>query len=301
MDRFEAMQRFMLVAQTSSFTRAAEMSGLPKSSISTAVQFLEKRLGARLLHRTTRRVSLTQDGEVYLRQCQALMAKLDAVESQFQYQNEAIRGILRVDMPSRFASAVIFPNLHEWLDTYPNTQLKISCSDQMIDLIEEAVDCVVRVGILNDSSLVARPLLNYQMVNCVSPAYLAKYGEAKELDDLRHHLLIDYAQTIGMRPSTFEYRENDEVKQIDMPSALTINNTDAYLAACLAGLGIAQIPRISVAEHIKQGALVPILANLTAAPMPVYLLYPSRRDIPKRLSLFMDWLAQLMKRLDAAC
>jgi DNA-binding transcriptional LysR family regulator len=301
MDKFEAMQRFVLVAQTNSFTRAAEMLGLPKSTISSAVQSLEKQLGTRLFHRSTRRINLTQDGEAYLPQCQAILAELDALESQFQHQNEDVRGVLRVDMPSRFASTIVFPHLSEWLDAYPNTQLKISCADYDIDPTREAVDCLIRVGVLNDSALIARPLVTYRIVNCVSPGYIEKYGEPDKLADLEQHQLIDYAQKIGNSPAMFEYVEDGQIKQLSMPSALAVNSTDAYLSACLSGLGIAQIPKIGVIEYLKKGELVSILSRFEAEPMPVSLLYPSRRQIPKRLSLFMDWIESLVQRLEAEC
>lgn len=297
MDRFEAMQRFVLVAQTGSFTRASEVLGLPKSSISSAIQSLETRLETRLFHRTTRRVTLTQDGDAYYYRCQTLLSELDALESQFQYQNDAVRGVLRVDVPSRFASTIIFPHLQEWLDTYPNVHVKISCSDHQINLIEEGVDCVVRVGELTESTLVARPLINYHIVNCASPEYIKKYGQPGKLSDLKNHVLIDYAPKMEAHPPMFEYVEGGKVKQFEMPSALTVNNTDAYLAACLSGLGIAQIPKIGAWDHLKQGSLIPLLPTVEAEPMPVFLLYPTRRHIPKRLSLFMDWLEQLVKRL----
>lgn len=297
MDKFEAMQRFVLVAQTNSFTRAAELLGLPKSSISSAIQALEQQLGTRLLHRSTRRITLTQDGESYLPQCQALLAELDALESQFQHQGEEVRGILRVDMPSRFASTVVLPHLHQWLDTYPNVRLQISCTDHDIDPVKEGVDCVIRVGTLIDSTLVARPLASYQLLNCASKRYLERFGVPKSLADLQRHRLIDYAQKIGDRPATFEYQENEEVRQLAMPSALSVNSTDAYLAACLSGLGIAQIPEIGIVDCLDSGALVSVLGQYTAEPMPVSLLYPSRRQISKRQTLFMDWLDTLVAQM----
>lgn len=297
MDRFEAMQRFVLVAQTQSFTRAAELLGLPKSSVSSAVQMLEKQLGTRLFHRSTRRVMLTADGEAYLPECQAILAELDALESRFQPQSD-VRGVLRIDMPSRFASTVVLPHLQEWFTVYPHTQLKISCTDYSIDPVREAVDAVIRVGTLHDSALIARPLTNYTIINCASPDYLKNHGEPHSLDELKHHQLIDYSQHLGSGPAQFEYQENGQTRHINLPSSLLVNSTDAYLSACLAGLGIAQIPLIGIREYLDNGALVSLLPEYQAAPMPVSLLYPSRRQLSKRLSLFMEWLDALLKRLN---
>lgn len=297
MDKFEAMKRFLSVAQTGSFTRSAEILGLPKSSITSAVQSLEKQLGTRLFHRSTRSVILTQDGADYLPQCRAILTELDALDNLFQQQNDSIRGLLRVDMPSRFASTVVLPHLTEWLDAYPNIELMISCADFRIDPVKEAVDCVVRIGELNDSALIARPLATLNVLNCASPGYIDKFGMPNTLADLQNHRLIGYSPKMEYSFALFEYVEQGKVKQLAMPSSLTVNSTDAYLSACLAGLGIAQIPITGIQEFLKAGSLISVLHEFEAEPMPVSLLYSSRKQIPKRLSLFMDWLEALVKRI----
>jgi DNA-binding transcriptional LysR family regulator len=290
MDKFEAMQRFLLVAQFGSFTKAADALGLPKSSISSAVQGLENELGTRLLHRSTRSITLTQDGETYLPQCQALLAELDALRSQFQRNPSDVRGILRVDMPSRFATTVVIPHLAEFLEKYPHIRLKISSADYRVDMIKEGIDCVIRVGNLDDSSLIARFLTQYKSLNCVSPSYVEKFGTPQTLAELSNHKLIEYSHSLGNLDAQFEYMEDGKVKQQSMPSSLAVNGTDAYLDACLSGLGIAQIPIIGAEDFIKKGLLIPILPQFEAEPMPVSLLYSSRRQPTKRLSIFMDWL-----------
>lgn len=299
MDKFEAMQRFVLVAQSGSFTKAADALGLPKSSVSHSVQSLEKNLGIRLFHRSTRSVTLTQDGETYFPQCQAILAEMDALDSQFQREPDDIRGVLRIDMPSRFASTVVIPHLADFLQTYPNIQLKISSADYRVDPVKQGIDCVVRVGDLNDSSLIARPLTQYRSVNCVSPSYAEKFGIPQTLPELAHHKLIEYSHTLGNIDAQFEYTEDGKVKQLSMPSSLAVNGTDAYLKACLSGLGIAQIPVIGVESFIQQGQLMAILPEYEAAPMPVSLLYPSRRLPPKRLVVFMTWLHTLIAKIEA--
>lgn len=290
MDKFEAMQRFVLVAQFGSFTKAAEALGLPKSSVSSAVQGLESELGTRLLHRSTRSITLTQDGENYLPQCQALLANLDVLDSQFQREPSDVRGILRVDMPSRFASTVVIPRLAEFIEQYPNIRLKISSADYRVDMIKEGIDCVVRVGNLDDSSLIARHLTQYRSLNCVSSSYAEQFGIPQTIEELANHKLIEYSHSLGNLDAQFEYLEDGKVKQQSMPSSLAVNGTDAYLDACLAGLGIAQIPVIGAESFIKKGLLIPVLDQYEAEPMPVSLLYSSRRQPTKRLTVFMDWL-----------
>lgn len=300
MDKLEAMQRFLLVAQTGSFTRAAERLGLPKSSVSSAVKFLERHLGTRLLHRSTRNVTLTQDGESYLSRCRAILDEVDALESRFQHQNRDIRGTLRIDMPGRFLSNVVLPHLHEWLAAYPNTRFMLSSADHLVDPVKEGIDCVVRVGELADSSLIARPLTSFRIVNCASPAYVERHGVPERLADLVHHRLVGYAPKMESAPATFEYVERGRIRQLEMPSAVAVGSTEAYLSACLAGLGIAQIPWMGLVGHVQRGELVTLLHACEAEPMPVSLLYPSRRHFPKRLSLFIDWLDALVKRLETA-
>ncbi|SBT18646.1 HTH-type transcriptional regulator DmlR [Marinomonas gallaica] len=293
MDKFEAMQRFVLVAQFGSFTKAAEALGLPKSSVSSAVQGLESELGTRLLHRSTRSITLTQDGETYLPQCQALLANLDVLDSQFQREPSDVRGILRVDMPSRFASTVVIPRLAEFIEQFPNIRLKISSADYRVDMIKEGIDCVVRVGNLDDSSLIARPLTQYRSLNCVSPSYAEQFGIPQTIEELANHKLIEYSHSLGNLDAQFEYLEDGKVKQQSMPSSLAVNGTDAYLDACLVGLGIAQIPVIGAESFIEKGLLIPVLDQYEAEPMPVSLLYSSRRQPTKRLTVFMDWLQSI--------
>jgi DNA-binding transcriptional LysR family regulator len=297
MDKFQAMQRFIRVAQTGSFTRAADDLNLPKSSISSAVQLLERDLGTRLFHRSTRQVTLTEDGEIYLEKCSKILSDLDALESQFQNDNEEIRGIIRVDMPSRYASTVVLPHLQAWMDQYPHVQIKISSADYRVDLVKEGIDCVVRVGELADSALIARPLVKYHIHNCASPEYLKKYGVPQSIESLQDHHLIDYAPKLSNSMAMFEYVDQGETKQIFMESSLAVNGTDAYLSACLAGLGIAQMPAIGVQKHLEEGSLIRILPEFEAKVMQVSLIHSSRRQIPKRVSLFMDWLEILMKRI----
>ena len=293
MDKFEAMQRFVLVAQFGSFTKAADALGLPKSSISTAIQGLENELGTRLFHRSTRNITLTQDGEIYLPQCRALLANLDALDSQFQREPNDVRGVLRVDMPSRFATTVVIPQLAKFIEQYPNIRLKISSADYRVDMIKEGIDCVVRVGNLDDSSLIARHLTQYRSLNCISPSYAEQFGIPQTIKELANHKLIEYSHSLGNLDARFEYMEGDKVKQQSMPSSLAVNGTGAYLDACLAGLGIAQIPAIGAENLINKGLLISILPQFEAEPMPVSLLYPSRRQPTKRLTVFMDWLQSI--------
>ena len=298
MNRIEAMQIYVSVAELASFTQTANTMGLPKASISTAVQQLESELGTRLLHRTTRRVQMTQDGQVFYERCKDLLADFEELQNLFRSNETALKGRLRVDMPSGVARDIVLPRLPEFLQAHPALNIELSSTDRRVDLIREGFDCVLRVGALGDSSLIARPLGYYRMVNCASPGYVAQFGLPTHPDELAGHRLIHYVMTLGARDSGFEYEDPDDagtVKTVAMNGALTVNNSDAYYGACLAGLGIIQVPEAGVLAALDGGQLVELMPRYRAAPMPVALVYANRRHQPRRVQVFMNWLDAIMK------
>ncbi len=205
MDKIHAMQLFIRVADLESFSRAAETLALPKGSVSRQIQALESHLGVRLLHRTTRRVQLTQDGMVYYERAKDLLSNLDELDGMFQHDPASISGRLRVDMPVGFAKKLVIPHLPTFLQQYPGIELELSSSDRLVDVIREGFDCVVRVGALKDSGLIARPLGKLTQINCASPDYLARFGYPQSLEDLADHALIHYASTLGVRPPALRW------------------------------------------------------------------------------------------------
>lgn len=298
MKSIEGMRVFVRVAELASFTLAADSLSLPKASCSLAVQRLENELGTRLLHRTTRRVQLTQDGQLFYERCKDLLVDLDELQGLFRDDRRALHGRLRVDMPVAVARDVVLPQLPEFLAAHPALELELSSTDRRVDLIREGFDCVLRVGALADSSLIAKPLGHYRMVNCASPAYLARWGRPRRPADLRKHRLVYYAATLGTRDCTFEYVDPDSpdrVVQIEVAGAVTVNNSDAYYGACLAGLGIIQVPEPGARAGLASGQLVEILPKFRAAPMAVTLLYANRRHQPRRVQVFMSWLEALLR------
>jgi DNA-binding transcriptional LysR family regulator len=289
------------VAELSSFTRAADQLGLPKARVSTAVQQLEAQLGTRLLHRTTRTVRLTQDGQQFFERCEGLLADAEELQTMFQHTPSALRGRLRIDLPNSLARNFVIPRLPEFLATHPQLEIELSTTDRRVDPVHEGFDCVLRVGALHDSGLVARRLGVLPMCNCASPAYLREYGTPQTLDDLDRHRLVHYTLTLGSAPPGWEYHDGERFRFREMHGVVTVNSTDAYQAACLAGLGIIQAPALGVRELLDQGRLVELLPAFAAEPMPVSLLYPNRRHLSKRVQAFMAWLAQVLApQLDQA-
>ncbi|WP_394787745.1 LysR family transcriptional regulator [Rhodoferax sp.] len=295
MNPIDRMQIFTRVAELASFTQAADALGLPKASVSTAVQQLENQLGTRLLHRTTRRVQLTQDGQTFYERSKDLLADMEDLQTMFQQPGvQALRGRVRVDMATGMARNIVIPRLPELLQAHPLLEVELSSTERRVDLVREGFDCVLRGGPVGDPSLVARPLGAMRMLNCASPAYLQRYGHPHTLEDLAQHQLVHYVGTLGAKSMGFEYAEGPNDHYLPMAGAVTVNNAEAYTAACVAGLGLIQVPESGVQEMLEQGQLLRVLPNYVPRPMPLTLLYANRRNLSKRVRTVMDWLALVM-------
>ena len=294
MDRIEAMKVYMRVSELSSFVKAADNLGMSKASISNIIQQLESELGARLLHRTTRKVQMTQDGLIFYERCKDLLADMDELDSMFKKDAAHLTGRIRVDMSTGISKNVVIPNLPNFLKRYPGIEIELGSTDRRVDLIREGFDCVIRVGNLTDSGLIAKPLGKYSIVNCVSPSYIKQYGKPKSLNDLSKHFQIHFVQTLGSKDDGFEYFDGEKYQVIPMQTKITVNNAENYTQACVAGLGIIQAPRAGLKDRLADKSLVEILPEFTAQPMPVTLLYPHRRHVAKRVQVFMDWVSELM-------
>lgn len=289
----EATRTFVKIAELASFTRAAEQLGIPKAKASLQIRALEAELGVRLLQRTTRTVHLTADGAQFLPRARQLVQDADELGALFQ-TDRALRGTVRVDLPISFAREHVIPRLPELLAAHPHLELQLSTTDRRTELLKEGIDVVMRVGTLPPSSLTALRLGEMPMVNCASPAYLRKYGTPTTLADLDQHYLVHYSLSFGGTP-TFEYLDGDRYREHPMQSFVSVNNTDAYRAACLAGLGIVQAPRIGVRDELEAGRLVEILRDLPSEPMHVSLVHGHGRTVPKRVRAVMTWLASVAK------
>ena len=294
MDRIDQLRIFIRVAQSGGFTSAAEQLGLPRPTVSLAIQRLEARLGTRLFSRTTRRVSLTQDGEALLERALALVADSDELEQQFQPDLLALAGRLRVDMPSRIARRQVAPALPTFLQQHPGLEIELSSSDRTIDLVHEGVDCALRVGEVPSSSLVARPLGSFRLINCASPTYLARYGTPHTPEDLDRHQAVNYALPGSGRIDAWEWIEGGQLQTRLMVGQVAVNNAETYIACCLAGAGLIQIPAYDVTEHLVAGELIEVLHDWPAPPMPIHIVYPHRRHLSRRMQVFSQWLAEII-------
>ena len=297
MNPLDRMQIFARVAELASFTQAAQVLGIPKANASLAVQQLEAQLGTRLLHRTTRRVQLTQDGQAYYERCKDLLDDVEELLTLFAHpEGAALRGRVRIDMSTGIARQLVLPRLPELLQRHPLLEVELSSTDRRVDLVREGFDCVIRVGPVNEPGLVARPLGNVRVATCASPGYLARKGTPRSLEDLAQHELVHYVSTLGSRSAGFETDDgNGGARFHVMAGRVTVNSAEAYLGACAAGLGLIQAPLLGVRELIDRGLLVEVLPDHPAPPMPVTLLYAHRRHLSQRVRVVMDWLAAVVQ------
>lgn len=295
MDRLEEIRIFCRVVEAASFTKAASTLQMARSSVSTAVQGLEARLGARLLNRTTRKVVVTEDGAAFHERCVRLLADLEEAEALVRSSSERPRGRVRVNVPGRLGRLVIAPALPGFLEEYPDIEVEFGVTDRAIDLVHEGVDFVVRVGELADSSLVARRLGELVLRNCASPGYLARHGTPARPEDLTGHFAVGYASPVTGRLEEWEYRQKEGTRAMRLPSRVVVDSAEAYIACCLAGLGLIQIPLYDVRSHIVAGELAVVMPGFDPPPMPLSLVFPHRRHSSRRVEVFADWLTKLFR------
>ncbi len=290
MDRFDTIRVFTRIVERRSFTLAAQDLGLPRSTVTEAVQRLEARLGARLLQRTTRHVSPTLDGEAYYRRCLAIIADIEDAEAAFS--DTKPRGLLRVDVHGTLARFFILPGLPDFLAHYPDLQLHISEGDRFVDLVREGIDCVLRVGDLQDSSMVGRRVAMLPEVTCASPDYLARFGTPQTPDDLEGHRMIGFVSSATGNVIPLELQADGGIRNVTLPTMVTVSGAETLLGAALAGLGLIQVPRYRLGPYFEDGTLVEVLKAYPPTPTPVSLLYPHSRQLSPRVRVFLDWVTK---------
>ncbi|SCB18556.1 LysR family transcriptional regulator [Rhizobium hainanense] len=295
MDRIDLFRIFTRVVECSSFTRAADTLGLPRSSVSAAVIELEGRVGARLLHRSTRKVSPTQDGTAFYDRCLRVIADVEETESLFRQSDAKPSGKLRTDVPGRIGRLIVAPALPSFLDQFPDIEVDLGVTDRAVNLVEDSIDCVLRVGPLVDSGLIARPIGKLPLINVASPDYLSKHGTPQTPVDLDCHWAVNYASPSTGRTEPWEWLEDGMLRSLPMRGRVTVNSAEAYIACCVAGLGLIQNPAYDLRAHLEAGELVEVMPDYRAEPLQMTLLYPHRRHLSRRVQVFADWLQALLE------
>lgn len=290
MNRFEDLQAFVAVAESGSFTAAAERLDVAKSAVSRRIAALEERLGAQLIQRTTRRLNLTESGRSFYEHSARILSDLDEAESAVRQQHGELHGTLRVALPLSFGLRHMCRPVTDFASTHPQVRFDLDLNDRRVDLIEEGLDVALRIGHLTDSSLVARRLFTVRTVACASPEYLQRRGTPQRPEDLAAHDCLVYSNLPD--PDLWVCHDSDDHRiSVRVNSILRANNGDVLLAAAENGLGIVRQPTFIAGEAIRDGALVPILTDYRWPESPAYAVYPPTRHLSYRVRAFIDYLA----------
>ena len=295
MDKLACMRTFARVGELRSFTRAADALGLSRALVSEQVAELERHLGVRLLNRTTRKVALTADGAAFLERCERVFGEIEEAEQQLRAGRERPQGRLRVDVPIAFGRQLLLPALPQFRSRYPGIQLEVQLNDRIVDLVEEQIDCAIRLGPVRSPDLVARRICTTRWYTCASPDYLERAGHPRSVDDLRRHRLIGFLA--GKRPSKWTFELRGRRQQVALPCAVAFNMADANVAAALRGHGILQCVDMLVAEPLRAGRLERVLADHEAAGPPISAVFLSPQRNNARIRAFADFAAELLQRL----
>ncbi|CAM2151737.1 LysR family transcriptional regulator, regulator for bpeEF and oprC [Pararobbsia alpina] len=296
MDHVQAMEVFTRVVDANSFTRAAEQLAMPRASVTTTIQNLEARLGVRLIHRTTRRISITPEGAAYYEHCARIIADIAETDAYFQHGARKAEGSLRVHMSVSLGRQLVIPALKTFHQEYPDIKLDISLSDRRVDLVEEGLDCMIRVGPLEDSSLIGRRIGVLKRVTCAAPEYLARHGEPDDLESLADHRAVNF-RAHGGRSAPWIFTTDGRLHEVNMHGIVSVNDSEAYLTCGVEGLGLIQPTLYEAASHLQSGALREVLTDWNPQPKPIYIVYAKSKHPSIRIRTFCDWVASLFESL----
>nr|WP_314257953.1 LysR family transcriptional regulator [uncultured Devosia sp.] len=296
MDRLEAMGVFVRVVERSSFVRAAEDLGLPASTTSEAVKQLERRLGVRLLERSTRQVRTTSDGESYYRRCVTLLADIEDAENAFD--GRLPRGQLTVGLMGVQARQIVVPALPQFLTRYPDLRLHLNEDDRYVDLLREGIDCVIRAGSERIDDFAGDQLSFVSQVTVASFQYLERFGTPTSLSQLNGHRMVGFHSTATASVLPLEFMVDGELTSVTLPAQLTVSGAETLQAAARRGLGIVQLPYYAVAADIAAENMLEILSSTPAPGMSVHLLYPNAKQPSCRVRVFVDWVKSLYRDID---
>ena len=288
MDHLLAIKVFCRVVEAGTFSRAADLLDIPKSTVTKLVQELEAHLQLKLLHRTTRRVTVTMEGAAYYERTNKLLNELEDIESNISNEQRTPRGRLKVDMASAIANFILLPALPTFIQQYPEIQLELGVSDTNIDLLSDNVDCVIRGGELSDTTLIAKRIAELKFVTCAAPRYLERHGIPHTPDELSsHHRIIYYRSRKTNRVMPLRFSNTQQSMEIQQQGGqLSVNDSTAQLTATLHGLGVSQLPLFMAKPYIDSGQLQLIMTNWQRAAFPLYLIYPQERHLSGRLRAF---------------
>lgn len=292
MNQLLAMRAFVRVVETGSFSRAADQLALPRSTVSKLITDLEKHLGIKLMHRTTRAVATTSDGLEYYSHAMRLIAELDAVDTAARGKKLKPGGHLRVDAPASFANCLLIPALPDFHREYPDITIALGISDRPVSIVGEGVDCVIRAGHLDDMTMIGRKVVELQYVTCAAPVYLERMGTPSTPIDLQaRHIQAGYFSAATGKPEPLVFESGADRYEINN-CVFSTNDGNGLKEMMLAGVGIGQHFRHIVQPYMEAGRLVPILPDWSRPAIPLHVVYPPNRHQNARLKVFIDWVIQ---------
>lgn len=293
MDKFQEMRAFVTVVDTGSFVRAADVLELSKTAVSRLVGELEARLGTRLLHRTTRKLSLTPEGEVFHERCRQLLAEVAAAEAELTAHSGEAVGRLRVNVPVTFGLLHLAPLWPAFMALHPAVELDITLADRLVDLVDEGYDAAVRIARLQPSSLISRQLSSTRMVLCASPEYLRRHGTPAHPAELAQHAVISY--TLLSMGDRWEFEGPAGPVSATVSPRMRTNSGDTCCAAALQHQGLVLQPTFLVGPHLSSGALVEVMPQYRSIELGVYAVYPSRKHLTPKVRVLVDFLAEAFR------
>ncbi|WP_062382183.1 LysR family transcriptional regulator [Pseudomonas abietaniphila] len=297
MDRFDALRLFTRIVESSSFSRAATALDIPRATATHAIKELESRLGIRLLERTTRHVRPTVDGQAFYERCVFVLSELDDAESSLRHVASNPQGLLRVDMHGTHATKIVLPRINEFRARYPGIELTASGGDRLVDLVREGVDCVVRAGAPQDSTLVAKPLAVMPQIICASPDYLTRFGSPEKPGDLNEHQTVKFFSSNGSANLPLELVLGGRIRPFTLDGWMAVNDAESYVVCALRGCGLIQVPRYHIEEDLKAGRLVEVLSGWKSPALTVSAMYPHHRHLSPRVRVFIDWLSEVYREM----
>ena len=298
MDQINSLTLFVRAAQNHSFSVAARQLGISPSAVSKSVQRLEERLGTRLFNRTTRRITLTEDGAEFYVRCRQILDEIVEAELALSQARSTPKGTLRVSLAMAIARLQIVPALSSFAERYPDLKLDISLTDKMVDLIESGIDAVVRVGEGPDTRLSMRWLATARYVICAAPRYLARYGEPQTPEELESHNCINFVSPRTGRAFEWFFQGDGEEFSLPIEGRLRFDHAEAQLAAAIAGAGIIQVHNYIAGAAITNGELAPVLKRFAPTTgSPIAVVYPQKRHLSAKVRAFIDFMIELMAQL----
>jgi LysR family transcriptional regulator, regulator for bpeEF and oprC len=299
MDQLDVVRLFVRIAETGSFSRAARAEGVGQPTASKQVARLEERLGARLLQRTSRSLSLTEEGQAYYEACVRLIGEFEAAESAIGRGRASPTGVIRAALSAGFGRMYVVPRLPEFFGRYPHLAVDLDISERHVNLIEDGLDVAIRIGFLADSTLLARRIGSMSVMTAASPDYLTRFGEPKEPADLERHAAVVFMS--GGVPRLWDFKNPSGAIAIQPKGRVRTNDAEHIRAAVRAGLGIAHNASWLFAPDVASGAVQPLLQDFAPDPYPIHAVYPGGRIVAGKVKVFVDFLAEIFAQEPSLC